>query len=54
MDEIRQEFKSQDDKIDAKIESLIQIQRERLALEREHLQFDRERAGLTRLPGEYI
>ena len=54
MEEVRQEFKSQDDRIDSKIESLIQIQKERLALEREHLQFECERAGLPRMPGELL
>ena len=52
MDEVVSEFKVQDNKIDAKIDSLLDIQREHLKLEREHLQFEREKAGLPRLPGD--
>ena len=54
--EVKEDFQTQDAKIDAKIESLInlqkerlefekQIQKERLALERAKLNFEREKAG---------
>ena len=52
MDEVVSEFKVQDNKIDAKIDSLLDIQHECLKLERERLQFEREKAGLPRLPGD--
>ena len=59
--EVKEDFQTQDAKIDAKIESLInlqkerlefekQIQKERLALERAKLNFEREKAGLAPLP----
>ena len=60
-DEVKEEFQTQDAKIDAKIESLInlhkerlefkkQIQKERLDLERAKLNLERENAGLAPLP----
>ena len=59
--EVKEDFQTQDAKIDAKIESLInlhkewlefekEIQKERLSLERAKLNFEREKAGLAPLP----
>ena len=59
MDEIKSKFKENDSKLEGKIDSLIQLQQERLSLEKEHLKFDREqlqfehkKAGLPCLPDE--
>ena len=60
-DEVKADFHTQDSKLDAKIDTLIslqkerlaldtQMQKERLALEREKLQFEREKAGLAHPP----
>ena len=46
IDEVKQDFKDQDDRIDGKIDALIQLQKERLQLDRERLEFEREKAGL--------
>ena len=54
LDEMRNEFQMQYSKIDSKIDSLIELQRQHLLLERERLQFEREKAGLPRLPGEFL
>ena len=59
--EVKEEFHTQDAKIDAKIEALINLQKERLEfekqmqqqrldLEREKLNFERQKAGLGALP----
>ena len=59
-DDVRVEFQSQDSKLDAKIDTLIslhkerldfekEMQKERMAFEREKLNFKREKAGLPRL-----
>ena len=48
MDEVRAEFKEQDQRLDVKIDALIALQRDRLQLERERLEFEREKAGLSR------
>ena len=59
--EVKEEFHTQDAKIDAKIEALINLQKERLefekemqkqrmALEREKLNFERQKAGFGALP----
>ena len=61
MQRLREDFQTQDAKIDAKIESLInlqkerlafekEIQKERLALERAKLNFEEKKAGLAPLP----
>ena len=57
MDELKSEFRENDTKLEGRIDTLIQIQQERLQLEkdrlkfdRERLQFEREKAGLPRLP----
>ena len=39
-------YREESERIDNKIDALLQIQRERLQLEKERLAFDRERAGL--------
>ena len=60
-DEVKEEFLTQDAKLDGKIESLInlhkerlefkkEMQKERLSLERAKLNFEREKAGLAPLP----
>ena len=60
-DEVKEEFLTQDAKFDEKIESLInlhkerlqfekEMQKERMSLEREKLNFEREKAGLPPLP----
>ena len=46
IDEVKQDFKDQDDQIDGKIDALIQLQKERLQLDRECLEFEREKACL--------
>ena len=50
MEDVKEEFRLWDDKIDAKIDSLIQIQKDHLQLERECLNFEHEKAGLPCLP----
>ena len=60
-DEVKEDFHPQDSKLDAKIETLISLQKEKLAfekeiqkermyLEREKLNFKRQKAGLAPLP----
>ena len=60
-DEVKEEFLTQDAKLDGKIESLINLHKDRLqfekgmqkecmSLEREKLNFEREKAGLAPLP----
>ena len=60
-DEVKEEFLTQDAKLDEKIESLINLHKERLqferemqkeclSLQREKLNFEREKAGLAPLP----
>ena len=62
-DEVKEEFHTQDAKLDGKIESLITLHKERLAFEKEmqreclalqkaKLNFEREKAGLAPLPFE--
>ena len=48
-DNVRDLYREESNKIDNKIDALLQIQRERLELEKECLAFEREKAGL---PGE--
>ena len=40
-------YREESNKIDNKIEALLQIQRDRLELERQRLEFECEKAGLT-------
>ena len=46
IDEVNEDFKTQDDRLDGKIDALIALQKERLELERERLAFEHEKAGL--------
>ena len=48
-DDVKDMYREESNRIDNKIDALLQIQRERLELEKEHLAFEREKAGL---PGE--
>ena len=41
MDSYKEDFKQSDDRLDGKIDMLIQLQRDHLALEREKLAFER-------------
>ena len=50
IDEVKEDFKLQDDRIDSKIDALIALQKERLQLDRERLAFEREKAGLPPRP----
>ena len=60
-DEVKEEFLTQDAKLDGKIETLInlhkerlefekEMQRERLSLQKAKLNFEHEKAGLAPLP----
>ena len=45
-DDVKEMYRSESDRIDNKIDALLQIQRERLELEKERLAFECEKAGL--------
>ena len=50
-EDVKTLYKEESNKIDNKIEALLQIQRDRLELERQRFEFEREKAGL---PGTFM
>ena len=48
MQDVQEEFQAWDDKLDSKIDALIQLQRDRLALEREKFDFEKEKTSMKK------
>ena len=48
VNEVKEQWKSESDKIDSKLDTLIQLEREKLQLEREKLEMERIKLGLNK------